>query len=33
VGATHENLVPLFLMTLPLIIHGKLSDSVVFGGA
>jgi hypothetical protein len=33
VGVTHEDLVSLFLVTLPLQTHGKLFDSVVFGGA
>ena len=33
VGVTHEDLMPLFLVTLPLQTRGKLSDSVVFGGA
>jgi hypothetical protein len=33
VGVTHEDLVPLFLVTLRLQSRGKLSDSVVFGGA
>jgi hypothetical protein len=32
-GVTHEDLVPLFLVTLPLQTHGMLSDLVVFGGA
>jgi hypothetical protein len=33
VGVTHEDLVPLFLVTLPLQTRGKLSDLVVFVGA
>jgi hypothetical protein len=33
VGVTHEDLVPLFLVTLPLKTRGKLSDLVVFVGA
>jgi hypothetical protein len=33
VGVTHEDLVPLFLVTLPLQTREKLSDSVIFGGA
>jgi hypothetical protein len=33
VGVTHEDLVPLFLVTLPLQTRGKLSDLVVFIGA
>jgi hypothetical protein len=33
VGVTHEDLVPLFLVTLLLQTHGKLSDLVVFIGA
>jgi hypothetical protein len=32
-GVTHEELVPLFLVTLPLQTRGKLSDLVVFIGA
>jgi hypothetical protein len=32
-GVTHEDLVPLSLVTLPLQTRGKLSDLVVFGGA
>jgi hypothetical protein len=32
-GVTHEDLMPLFLVTLPLQTHGKLSDLVDFGGA
>jgi hypothetical protein len=32
-GVTHEYLVPLFSVTLPLQTHGKLSNLVVFGGA
>jgi hypothetical protein len=32
VGVTHEELVPLFLVTLPLQTCGKLSDLVVFVG-
>jgi hypothetical protein len=31
-GVTHEDLVPLFLVTLPLLTRGKLSDLVVFCG-
>jgi hypothetical protein len=31
-GVTHEDLVPLFLVTLLLQTHGKLSDLVVFVG-
>jgi hypothetical protein len=33
VGVTHEDLVPLFLVTLPLQTRGKLSNLVVFVGA
>jgi hypothetical protein len=33
VGVTHEDLVPLFLVTLPLQTRRKLSDLVVFVGA
>jgi hypothetical protein len=33
VGVTHEDLVPLILVILPLQTRGKLSNSVVFGGA
>jgi hypothetical protein len=33
VGVTHEDLVPLFMVTLPLQTHGNLFDLVVFGGA
>jgi hypothetical protein len=33
VGVTHEDLVPLFLATLPLQTRGNLSDLVDFGGA
>jgi hypothetical protein len=33
VGVTHEDVVPLFLVTLPLQTRGKLSDLVVFAGA
>jgi hypothetical protein len=33
VEVTHEDLVPLFLVILPLKTHGKLSDLVVFGRA
>jgi hypothetical protein len=33
VGITHEDLVPLFLVTLPLQTRGKLSDLVGFGRA
>jgi hypothetical protein len=33
VGVTHEDLVPLFLVTLPLQTRGKFSDLVVFVGA
>jgi hypothetical protein len=33
VGVTHEDLVPLFLVILPLQTRGKLSDLVVFVGA
>jgi hypothetical protein len=33
VGVTHEDLVPLFLVTMPLQTCGKLSDLVDFGGA
>jgi hypothetical protein len=33
VGVTHVDLVPLFLVTLPLQTCGKLSDLVVFVGA
>jgi hypothetical protein len=32
VGVTHDDLVPLFLVTLPLQTRGKLSDLVVFVG-
>jgi hypothetical protein len=32
-GVTHEDLVPLSLVTLPLQTRGKLSDLVVFVGA
>jgi hypothetical protein len=32
VGVTHEDLVPLFLVTFPLQTRGKLSDLVVFVG-
>jgi hypothetical protein len=32
VGVTHEDLVPLFLVTLPLQTCGKLYDLVVFVG-
>jgi hypothetical protein len=32
VGVTHEDLVPLFLVTLPLQTRGKLSDLVIFFG-
>jgi hypothetical protein len=32
VGVTHEDLVPLFLVTLPLQTRGKLPDLVVFVG-
>jgi hypothetical protein len=32
VGVTHEDLVPLFLVTLPLQTRGKLSDLVDFVG-
>jgi hypothetical protein len=33
VGVTHEELEPLFLVTLPLQTRGKLSNLVVFVGA
>jgi hypothetical protein len=33
VGVTHEDLVPLFLVTLPLQTRGRLSDLVVFVGS
>jgi hypothetical protein len=33
VGVTHEDLVPLFLVTLPLQARGRLSDLVVFVGS
>jgi hypothetical protein len=33
VGVTHEDLVPLFLVTFPLQNRRKLSDLVVFVGA
>jgi hypothetical protein len=33
VGVTHEDLVPIFLVTLLLQTHGKLSDLLVFVGA
>jgi hypothetical protein len=33
VGVTHEDLVPLFLVTLPLQTRGKLSDLMVLVGA
>jgi hypothetical protein len=33
VGVTHEDPVPLFLVTLPLQTRGKLSDLVAFVGA
>jgi hypothetical protein len=33
VGVTHEDLAPLFLVTLPLQTRGKLSDLVVLVGA
>jgi hypothetical protein len=33
VGVTHEDFVPLFLVTLALQTRGKLSDLVVFVGA
>jgi hypothetical protein len=33
VGVTHEDLVPLFLVILPLQTHGKPFDLVVFVGA
>jgi hypothetical protein len=33
VGVTHKDLVPHFLVTLPLQTRGKLSDFVVFVGA
>jgi hypothetical protein len=32
VGVTHEDLVPLFLVPLPIQTRGKLSDLVVFVG-
>jgi hypothetical protein len=33
VGVTHDDLVTIFLVILPLQTRGKLSDLVVFGGA
>jgi hypothetical protein len=33
VGVTHEDLLPLFLVTLPLQIRGKLSNLVAYVGA
>jgi hypothetical protein len=33
VGITHEDVVPLFLVILPLQTRGKALDLVVFGGA